>query len=189
MKLALVDNYDSFTYNLVHYLESMLEEKVDVIPNDDQRLDDLSFYDAMVLSPGPGLPEASGRLMDVIKRYATSKKILGVCLGHQALALHFGAKLENLDQVKHGESTPIQLLVENDPLYRGITFPMQAGRYHSWVVSKKGLPSCLSVTTEDDFGCIMSFRHKSLDIQAVQFHPESILTPFGKQLLRNWLFG
>jgi anthranilate synthase component 2 len=189
MKLALIDNYDSFTYNLVHYFESMLEERVDVITNDDQRLDDLSMYDAIVLSPGPGLPEASGRLMDVITRYATSKKILGVCLGHQALALHFGAKLENLDQVKHGESTPIQLLVENDSLFHGITFPMQVGRYHSWVVSKHGLPICLSVTTKDESGNIMSFRHKSLDIQAVQFHPESILTPNGKQLLWNWLFG
>jgi anthranilate synthase component 2 len=189
MKLALIDNYDSFTYNLVHYLESMLEENVDVIPNDDQRLDDLSMYDAMVLSPGPGLPEASGRLMDVIKRYAATQKILGVCLGHQALALHFGAKLENLDQVKHGESTPIHLLEENDQLYQGIKFPMQVGRYHSWVVSKHGLPDCLSVTTVDDFGNIMSFRHKSLNIQAVQYHPESILTPNGKEILRNWLFG
>ncbi len=188
MKLALVDNYDSFTFNLVHLIEQCLDEKVVVIPNDSEQLNDLSDFDAIVLSPGPGLPQESGRLMEVIATCAPHKKILGVCLGHQALALHFGAELENLDHVHHGERTPSIQMVEDDPLFRGITFPMQIGRYHSWVASSINFPACLKVLTTDENGQIMSFRHRELPIVGVQFHPESILTDQGKHLITNWLF-
>lgn len=189
MKLALVDNYDSFTFNLVHLIEQCMDDRVEVIPNDSERLCNLSDFDAIVLSPGPGLPQESGRLMEVIESHAPTKKLLGVCLGHQALALHFGAVLENLDQVHHGDRTPSNLLVENDPMFRGITFPMQIGRYHSWVASRTNFPECLEVITTDDKGQVMSFRHRNLPIVGVQFHPESILTDQGKQLITNWLFN
>lgn len=188
MKLALVDNYDSFTYNLVHLIEQCMDNRVEVIPNDNERLNDLSGYDAIVLSPGPGLPQESGRLMEVIAANASTKKMLGVCLGHQALALHFGAVLENLNQVHHGERSPSKLLIENDPMFQGMNFPMQIGRYHSWVASRKNFPQCLKVITTDDEGQIMSFRHRELPIVGVQFHPESILTDQGKQMITNWLF-
>jgi anthranilate synthase component 2 len=188
MKLALIDNYDSFTYNLVHLLEQLIQDRVEVIPNDDDRLNDLSAFEALVLSPGPGLPHESGRLMEVIKRYAYEKKILGVCLGHQALALHFGAVLENLPQVFHGERMPIRKVVEDEPLFRGLSFPIQVGRYHSWVASATYFPDALQVTAVDDSNRIMSFRHRTLPLKGVQFHPESILTENGKELISNWLF-
>lgn len=188
MKLALIDNYDSFTYNLVHLLEQLVQDRVEVIANDNECLDDLSTFDAFVLSPGPGLPQESGRLMEVIARHAPEKKMLGVCLGHQALALHFGAVLENLPQVYHGERMPIRSLVDDDPLFRGISFPMQVGRYHSWVASATDFPECLQVTSVDDSSRIMSFRHRLHPLTGVQFHPESILTEQGKKLISNWLF-
>lgn len=185
MKLVVIDNYDSFTYNLVHLVKE-LGADVDVKRNDQFQLSELEPYDKIILSPGPGIPSEAGLLLDVIKTYAGRRPMLGVCLGHQAIGEVFGAKLENLSQVFHGVATPIKLL-GNDPIFNGLPRRIVVGRYHSWVVSKDGFPDCLEITAESDDGEIMGLRHKDFDIRGIQFHPESVLTPEGKTIMRNWL--
>jgi anthranilate synthase component 2 len=192
MKIIVFDNYDSFTYNLVHLIEKILQIQVEVHRNDQISLDEVEAYDKIILSPGPGIPEEAGLLLPLIKRFAATKSILGVCLGHQAIGESFGAKLKNLDQVFHGLATPIHLTnadssADRDFIFNGLPTSFEVGRYHSWVVDKNTLPDCLEITAEDENGFIMAMRHKEYDVTGVQFHPESILTPSGEQLMRNWL--
>ena len=187
MKIVIIDNYDSFTYNLVHAIKKISGLPVDVIRNDELELSDLEKYDKIVLSPGPGLPEEAGLLMDIIREFAGRKSIFGVCLGHQAIGEVFGAKLTNMNQVLHGIATPV-LQVSADPvLFEGLPDQFDAGRYHSWIVDRDGLPDCLEVTALDGNGQIMSMKHKQLDVRGVQFHPESVLTPLGEKIIENWL--
>ena len=185
MKIVIIDNYDSFTYNLSHLIKSLGAE-VDVVRNDQFELADLEPYSKIVLSPGPGIPSEAGLLLDVIRTYAGRKPILGVCLGHQAIGEAFGAQLENLSEVFHGVATPCRV-VADDPLFRGLGDTVTIGRYHSWVVAREGLPDCLEVTAESDEGHIMALRHKTLNVHGIQFHPESVLTPDGSRMLENWL--
>ncbi|HET8885183.1 MAG TPA: aminodeoxychorismate/anthranilate synthase component II [Salinimicrobium sp.] len=184
-KILVIDNYDSFVYNLVHYIEAN-DCLVSVVRNDALELDDVKPYDKILLSPGPGLPSEAGILKSIISTYSASKSILGVCLGQQAIAEVFGGKLENLNQVFHGVAHNISIQVEDESLFFGMEKKIQVGRYHSWTVNKN-LPDCLEITSIDDFGNIMSLRHRSFDLKAVQFHPESILTPQGKTMISNWL--
>ena len=183
-KILVIDNYDSFTYNLVHYLED-LDCEVTVKRNDQLTLEEVDSYDKIVLSPGPGIPDEAGLLKAIIAAYAPTKPIFGVCLGQQAIAEVFGGSLINLDQVYHGVATKINIIKE-DILFDGLPREIEVGRYHSWVVDP-GLPECLEATSIDENGQIMSLRHKTLDVCAVQFHPESVLTPHGKKILENWL--
>ena len=204
MKILVFDNYDSFTYNLVHLVEKITHEKVDVHRNDQIPLEKVKDYDKIILSPGPGIPEEAGLLLPLIKEYAASKSILGVCLGHQAIGEAFGGKLINLSSVFHGVATPVRVvnressIVNEDAgsrltshvsisLFEGLPNELEVGRYHSWVVSKESFPSELEITAEDESGMIMALQHKSYDVQGVQFHPESVLTPKGEDILRNWL--
>jgi anthranilate synthase component 2 len=188
MKILVFDNYDSFTYNLVHLVEKITHEKVDVFRNDKLPLENVKAYDKIILSPGPGVPTEAGLLLPLIKEYASSKSILGVCLGHQAIGEAFGGTLTNLSEVYHGVATTIsQLEMGKSPLFAGLPQQVEVGRYHSWVVSKEGFPSELEITAEDDNGFIMGLQHKTYDVQGVQFHPESVLTPQGEVILRNWL--
>jgi anthranilate synthase component II len=220
VKILVFDNYDSFTYNLVHLVEHILHEQVDVHRNDKIPLEKVKEYDKIILSPGPGIPEEAGLLLPLIKEYASSKSILGVCLGHQAIGEAFGGKLVNLSTVYHGVATRVRVLngepsdVRRDPaaaksetsnvegysrltpdsnrdhvsrLFAGLPEQFDAGRYHSWIVSDEGFPSDLEVTAIDDNNYIMALQHKSFDVQGVQFHPESVLTPVGETILRNWL--
>lgn len=180
----VIDNYDSFTYNLVHYLED-LDCEVVVKRNDQLTLDEVEAFEKIVLSPGPGIPDEAGLLKEVIATYASTKRIFGVCLGQQAIGEVFGGTLVNLEKVYHGVATTIQI-VEEDDLFRGIPKEIEVGRYHSWVVHPD-LPENLEATSFDENGQIMSLRHKEFDVCAVQFHPESVLTPHGKQILGNWL--
>lgn len=184
MKIIVIDNYDSFTYNLVHYLEE-LGSKVTVKRNDEVEIKEIEEFDKIVLSPGPGVPNEAGLLKEIISFYSGSKSILGVCLGHQAIAEVFGADLINLKKVYHGVATNINIIKE-DPIFKNLPNPLKVGRYHSWVV-KEPLPDELEVLALDENGQIMALKHKSLDIRGVQFHPESILTESGKSLLKNWL--
>ena len=186
-KILVIDNYDSFTYNLVHYLED-LNCDVTVYRNDEFDLEEIESFDKIVLSPGPGIPDEAGLLKDVIKTYASTKSILGICLGQQAIGEVFGASLINLEKVYHGVATKI-VITENDTLFIEIPTEIEVGRYHSWVIDKNTFPDDLIVTSKDENGEIMSIKHRTLDIKAVQFHPESILTPFGKKMLENWLNG
>ena len=186
-KILLFDNYDSFTYNLVHLVEKILHIKVDVYRNDEIVMEKVKGYDKIILSPGPGIPEEAGMLLPLIKEYASSKSILGVCLGHQAIAEAFGAKLINLETVFHGIATPIKILDRNDPLYKGLDEIVEVGRYHSWIVSDKELPDELEIKAVDENNYIMGLKHKNFDVQGVQFHPESVLTPCGEKIIRNWL--
>lgn len=185
-QLVIIDNYDSFTFNLVHYFEG-LGCAVTVFRNDQFDLEDLQDFDAIILSPGPGLPKDAGLTMQVLHHYANTKKILGICLGHQAIGEYFGAQLENLAQVVHGQSSEITVLDTNETIYHNLSLPINVGRYHSWAISKQDFPDCLEITAEDQEGCIQSIKHKSLPIYGLQFHPESILTPHGKAILANWL--
>jgi anthranilate synthase component II len=188
MKILVFDNYDSFTYNLVHLVEKITSQKVDVYRNDQIALEDVQQYDKIILSPGPGIPSEAGLLLPLIKMYSTSKSILGVCLGHQAIAESFGAKLENLTKVFHGVATPIQILNPQSNLLKNLGNSISVGRYHSWVVNTEAFPNDeLEITATDDNGYIMAMQHKKYDVQSVQFHPESILTPDGEKILRNWL--
>ena len=185
MKIVFViDNYDSFTYNLVHYLEELGCEVI-VKRNDQFKLDELEEYNLILLSPGPGIPNESGLLKASIKRYAKTKKILGICLGQQAIAEVFGGSLINLDKVYHGISTPVTIS-EEDVLFEGLPKTFEVGRYHSWVVQTP-LPKELIPTSFDQDGQLMSLRHKIYDVRAVQYHPESVLTPNGKKILENWI--
>ena len=170
MKVVIIDNYDSFTYNLSHLIKELGAE-VTVLRNDQFKLEELEPYNKIVLSPGPGIPSEAGLLLDVIRTYAGKKPILGVCLGHQAIGEVFGGQLENLSDV-----------------FRGLEREITIGRYHSWVVSREGLPECLEVTAESPEGQIMALRHKTLNVRGIQFHPESILTPDGKKMIQNWMF-
>ncbi len=191
MKILVFDNYDSFTYNLVHLVEKILHQKVDVYRNDQIGLDKVNEYDKIILSPGPGLPEEAGLLLPLIKAYAPSKSILGVCLGHQAIGEAFGGKLINLSTVYHGVANPVNVSVENGSkrsgLFSGISDRFEVGRYHSWVVADDNFPAELEVTARDDNNYIMALQHRKFDVQGVQFHPESVLTPDGERLMRNWL--
>ena len=183
-KVFVIDNYDSFTYNLVHYLEE-LNCKVAVKRNDKFKLDELEAYSLILLSPGPGIPDESGLLKSAIKRYAPTKNILGICLGQQAIAEVFGGSLINLDKVYHGIATPVKI-TKKDLLFDGLPKSFQVGRYHSWVVSSS-LPEVLEATSVDNKGQLMSLRHKTYNVRSVQYHPESILTPYGKKILENWI--
>ncbi|MBK7883065.1 MAG: aminodeoxychorismate/anthranilate synthase component II [Chitinophagaceae bacterium] len=186
-KILVFDNYDSFTYNLVGLIEKITGQKVDVCRNDEIDLDAVDHYDKIVLSPGPGIPSEAGKLLPLIKRYAPTKSILGVCLGHQAIAEAFNAILINLDTVYHGVATKINTVMPEARLLQGLGTSFEVGRYHSWIVSKNNFPEELEITAIDDNDYIMALQHKKYDVQGVQFHPESILTPCGEQILRNWL--
>ena len=175
MKIVIIDNYDSFTYNLSHLVKELGAE-VTVVRNDQFELADLEPYSKIILSPGPGIPSEAGLLLDVIRTYAGKKPILGVCLGHQAIGEVFGGQLENLSDVFHGVATPCRIVVD-DPIFSGLEQNITIGRYHSWVVSREGLPECLEVTAESPEGQIMALRHKTLNVRGIQFHPESVLTP------------
>lgn len=186
-KILVLDNYDSFTYNLVNYVCTLTDDQVDVYRNDKISLAAIAEYDKILLSPGPGIPKEAGILLAVIEKYAATKSILGVCLGHQAIGEVFGGELLNLSTVYHGISTPITVLDENAPLFANLPRQFEGGRYHSWVVKEENLPDCLSITAKDENQQIMAMRHKTLDVRGVQFHPESVLTPLGKQIIANWL--
>lgn len=186
MQLLVIDNYDSFTYNLVQYLRELGSASIEVFRNDQLELEAMETYDAIVLSPGPGLPHQAGLLLDIIKTYSGKKPILGICLGHQAIGQVFGAELENLTKVYHGLATPIELLSATG-IFEGQSSPLTVGRYHSWVVDKSTLPPCLEVLAEDEQGQIMAMQHQEHPTIGLQFHPESVLTPTGKSLLNNFL--
>lgn len=183
--ILVIDNYDSFTYNLVHYLED-LNCQVTVVRNDQLQLEDVEPFEKIVLSPGPGIPDEAGLLKPIIKSYASTKSILGVCLGMQAIGEVFGATLENLDIVYHGIQTKVHITSKDEILFKGLPPTIEVGRYHSWVV-KGELPTCLEITSVDENQQIMALRHKEFDIKGVQFHPESVLTPDGKTMLKNWI--
>lgn len=188
MKILVFDNYDSFTYNLVHLVEKILHQKVDVYRNDQISLDKVNEYDKIILSPGPGLPEEAGLLLPLIRQYAASKSILGVCLGHQAIAEAFGGRLVNLSTVYHGVSAPVTLYTDKEPvLFAGLRGTIEVGRYHSWIVGEDDFPEQLEITARDGNDHIMALRHKAYDVVGVQFHPESVLTPDGEMILSNWL--
>lgn len=186
MKILILDNYDSFTYNLVHLVKSLGYADVEVYRNDQINLKDVFCYDKIILSPGPGIPSEAGLLLPLIKEYAGKKPILGVCLGHQAIGEAFGAKLVNLEDVYHGVATNIAL-TNPDYLFEGLSRSLEVGRYHSWIVSPEGFPDCLEVTAIDDNNQIMALRHKTYDVHGVQFHPESVLTPEGSAIINNFL--
>jgi anthranilate synthase component 2 len=185
MKVLVIDNYDSFTYNLVHYLED-LNCDVTVVRNDKLTLEDVKPFDKIVLSPGPGVPDEAGLLKAIIETYAPTKSILGVCLGQQAIGEVFGGSLINLDEVYHGVATKVNICVDDESLFKGMEKEIEVGRYHSWVVNPN-LPSVLEATSFDANGQVMSLRHREYDVKGVQYHPESVLTPNGKQILKNWL--
>ena len=186
MRILVFDNYDSFTYNLVHLVEMITHEKVEVHRNDQIPLEKVKDFDKIILSPGPGIPDEAGMLLPLIKEYASSKSILGVCLGHQAIGQAFGGTLVNLSTVYHGVATSCELRATS-PLFSGLPTNIEVGRYHSWVVSEKNFPAELEITAEDDNGYIMGLQHRKYDVQGVQFHPESVLTPMGEAIMRNWL--
>lgn len=187
MKIMVLDNYDSFTYNLVHILKELTRGQVDVYRNDEIGLDYINKYDKIVISPGPGVPDQAGITKKMIRYYAPAKSILGVCLGCQAVAEVFGGNLINLDRVYHGVETNINVIDKGDRIFREIPVSFTAGRYHSWVVSEENFPSELKITAKDDEGMIMALTHLTYDVKGVQFHPESVLTKHGKQILLNWL--
>lgn len=204
MKVLVFDNYDSFTYNLVHLVEKILGAKPDVVRNDELPLEKIADYDKIILSPGPGLPSEAGLLLPLIKEYASRKSILGVCLGHQAIGEAFGGKLVNLSSVYHGVATPVTIIKHENrdgnedqtfskphsaraDLFQDLPETIAVGRYHSWVVADEAFPDELEITARDEAGFIMALQHKTYDVQGVQFHPESVLTPQGETILRNWL--
>jgi anthranilate synthase component 2 len=191
MKILVFDNYDSFTYNLVHLVEKITHVKVDVYRNDQIEMEKVKEYDKIILSPGPGIPEEAGMLLPLIKEYAATKSILGVCLGHQAIGQAFGGTLTNLSTVYHGVSTEIGVGSQESGirsrLFVGLPERIEVGRYHSWIVSDENFPEELEITARDENNYIMALQHKKYDVQGVQFHPESVLTPMGEDILRNWL--
>ena len=191
MKILVFDNYDSFTYNLVHLVEKITHDKVDVFRNDELPIEKVKEYDKIILSPGPGIPSEAGMLLPLIKEYASSKCILGVCLGHQAIGEAFGGTLTNLSTVYHGVATPVTVRSEESgvrsKLFNALPDTLEVGRYHSWVISDENFPSELEVTARDANNYIMALQHKTFDVQGVQFHPESVLTPDGEAIIRNWL--
>lgn len=186
MKILVFDNYDSFTYNLVHLVEKIIDVKVDVYRNDQIAIEEISKYDKIILSPGPGIPSEAGLLLDVIREYAASKSILGVCLGHQAIGEVFGGTLQNLDNVFHGVATSCTVIAKS-ALFEGLPATIEVGRYHSWVVTDENFPEDLEITARDENNFIMGLQHRKYDVQGVQFHPESVLTPDGEKIISNWL--
>ena len=188
MKILVLDNYDSFTYNLVQYVQEITGQKVEVFRNDKIDLAAVEAYDKIILSPGPGLPKDAGIMPKLIQQYASTKEILGVCLGHQAIGEAFGGTLENIAKVYHGVATPIKVTDGNALLFRGLPNELEVGRYHSWIVQKENFPDELQITALDEFGAIMAMRHRKYQVYGVQFHPESVLTPMGKAMLRNFLY-
>jgi len=189
MKILVFDNYDSFTYNLVHLVQKIVTDKLDVYRNDQIPLEKVKDYDKIILSPGPGIPKEAGSLLPLIKEYAATKSILGVCLGHQAIGEAFGGSLINLSTVYHGVSTPVKIVKHEakHDLFEGLPDEFEVGRYHSWIINEKNFPKDLDITARDENGYIMALQHKTYDVQGVQFHPESVLTPDGETILRNWL--
>ena len=185
-KVLVFDNYDSFTYNLVQMVEQITGEKVDVVRNDQIALEDIQKYDKIILSPGPGIPEEAGILLDVIKKYAPTKSILGVCLGQQAIAEAFGGSLINLTEIFHGVATEA-IQISNHKILNDLPPTLEVGRYHSWAVNPENFPEELEITSTDSKGMIMSLKHKTFDVHGVQYHPESILTPDGKKIIENFL--
>ena len=191
LKLLVFDNYDSFTYNLVHLVKKIIDCDLQVYRNDEIPMEKVNEFDKIILSPGPGLPAEAGSLLPLIKEYASTKSILGVCLGHQAIAEAYGGKLINLDTVFHGVATPMRVISQESgvrsQLFRELPEEFEAGRYHSWIVSDENFPDVLEVTARDENNYIMGLQHKKFDVQGVQFHPESVLTPLGEDILKNWL--
>lgn len=185
MKIAMIDNYDSFTYNLVHLVRD-LGADITVYRNDQFELSDLEGFDKIMLSPGPGIPSEAGLLLDVIRCYAGKKPLLGICLGEQAMGEVFGGTLVNLSEVFHGVQTPCRI-VADDYIFAGLPENISVGRYHSWVVDAVTMPDCLEATALSDEGQVMALRHRSMDVRGIQFHPESVLTPDGRQMIENWL--
>ena len=186
-KILVFDNYDSFTYNLVHYIKNLTTDLVDVYRNDEIPLADIAQYDKILLSPGPGIPDEAGLLKDLIKEYAATKSIMGVCLGVQAIAEVFGGTIINLPYVYHGVATQINILDKDELMFKSLPNHFEAGRYHSWVIGNENLPDCLKITCNDNNGQIMGIRHKEYDVRGVQFHPESVLTKNGHKMIENWL--
>jgi len=185
--ILIIDNYDSFTYNLVH-LVNEIGLQCDVWRNDKFNIEDVDAYDKIILSPGPGIPSEAGLLLDVIKNYSSTKSIFGVCLGQQAIAEVFGGELYNLKQPMHGIATPIKVTDKSEKLFGGLPESFKVGRYHSWVVDEKSIPDVLTVTAiDEEDNSVMALRHKEYDVRGVQFHPESILTEFGKEMMANWI--
>lgn len=189
MKVLIIDNYDSFTYNLVQYFRKINELELSVYRNDEIEIDAVEAYDAIVLSPGPGLPKDAGIMPALLKRYAAIKPILGICLGEQAIAECFGGELYNLERVYHGVETAVHILEEKEPMFNGLKKSFIAGRYHSWAVSKSNFPDELIITAEDDKGVVMAIRHKEHEVSGLQFHPESIMTVQGMQMIKNWVLN
>ena len=187
MKIMVLDNYDSFTYNLVHYIKELSGEPVDVFRNDEITPEKVKKYDKIIISPGPGLPSDAGITLELIRYLAPEKSILGVCLGCQAIAESYGGSLTNLKHVFHGVATYMNVTDSDEKLFSGIPESFTAGRYHSWVISEDNLPEVLKVTARDEEGTIMAVSHNTYDLKGVQFHPESVLTRYGKQMIVNWL--
>lgn len=187
-KVLVFDNYDSFTYNLVQIIERILNQKIDVIRNDQITLEEIDKYDKIILSPGPGIPEEAGILLDLIKKYASTKSILGVCLGQQAIAEAFGGSLINLSEIYHGVATEA-IQTNEHKLFKDLPQTLEVGRYHSWAVNPENFPKELEITSTDSKGMIMSLKHKTYDVHGVQYHPESILTPDGETIIKNFLLG
>lgn len=186
MKILVLDNYDSFTYNLVYILRE-LHDNVEVHRNDKITLEDVANYDKILLSPGPGIPSEAGILQDLVRTYASTKSIMGVCLGHQGIGEVFGASLNNMSDVLHGISDKAIVTDANEPLFKGLPSSFQVGRYHSWTVVGETVPDTMTITAVDENGQVMALRHNTYDVRGVQFHPESVLTEHGKQMLQNWL--
>ena len=187
MKILVIDNYDSFTYNLVQYIERVLKSPVDVYRNDQIPLEEIERYDKILISPGPGIPEEAGISLELIRRYGSTKSILGVCLGHQAIAESYGGTIVNLTTVYHGVVGQMKQVITGDYLLDGVPVEFDAGRYHSWVVEPETLPGELEITVENDQGYIMAIRHREYDVRGVQFHPESVLTEYGGRMILNWI--
>lgn len=189
MKILVLDNYDSFTYNLVQYIERIVKESIDVRRNDQISLEEISSYDKILISPGPGIPEEAGITLELIRQYGATKSILGVCLGHQAIAEAYGGSITNLSTVYHGVMGQMKQTKTGDYLFEGVPTEFDAGRYHSWVVKPDTFPSQLEVTVENNEGYIMALRHREYDVRGVQFHPESVLTEYGGRMILNWVNG
>jgi anthranilate synthase component II len=187
MKILLLDNYDSFTWNLYHYLEQVADGEIVVKQNDEIAIDEVIKYDRIILSPGPGLPDEAGITKEIVRRYFSTKPILGVCLGHQTIGEVFGARLENLDTVKHGMASRLVVKDKKEKIFADLKGEISIGHYHSWVVSKENFPEELNITAEDEQGNIMAMRHKNYNVCGVQFHPESVLTTNGLTMLKNWV--
>ncbi len=188
MNILVIDNYDSFTYNLVHYVEQLTDEPVTVKRNDKISLEEAGQYDKILLSPGPGIPDEAGLSKPIVEKYAPTKSILGICLGHQAIAEVFGSKLFNLEKVYHGVATDIFIKKNDDYLFKNIPAKFEGGRYHSWIVKEKDMPSSLEIIARDELNVIMGISHKQYDVKGLQFHPESVLTAPGLKIIENWIY-